>query len=130
VTSPIFSLGSPVYVRYKDHVLFKNVQQPVTDAVERETIGWVSKQTDELIIIEHDRTLPDPRITSGRGSGVIILKSCIEEIRELPLQKNLNWHLNSQKPTTKTEYAFRPTERKTHGVKDTPGKTAKEKKQL
>ncbi len=117
MSSPVFSLGSPVYVRYKDHVLFKNVQQPLTDAVERETIGWVSKQTDELVIIEHDRTLPDPRITSGRGSGVIILKSCIVEIHELLLQKNLNWHLNSQQPTSKTEYAFRPSERKTRSLK-------------
>jgi hypothetical protein len=113
VTSPSFSLGTPVYVCYKDHVLFKNIEQPIADAIERETIGWLSKQTDEIMIIEHDRTLPDARITSGRGSGIIVLKSCIIEIRELPLQKSSNCILNPTKPTSKAEYALRTTKRKT-----------------
>jgi hypothetical protein len=113
MSSPAFSLGSPVYVRYKDHILFKNVWQPVADAVERETIGWLSKQTDEIILIAHDRTLPDPRITMGKSSGVIILKSCIIEIHALPLQKNSNCILNSPVPIDRSEYAFRPTKRKT-----------------
>ena len=35
---------SAVYVRYKDHVLFKHTQQPVAEAIERESIGWLAKQ--------------------------------------------------------------------------------------
>jgi len=96
MTSPAISLGSAVYVRYKDHVLYKNIKQPIEEAVERETIGWFSKQTDEIMMIEHDRTIPNVQIPSGQSSGVIILKSCILEIRELPLQKTSNCHLNSQ----------------------------------
>jgi hypothetical protein len=107
------SLGSAVYVRYKDHVLFKNIQQPIAEAVERETIGWLTKQNDEILLIEHDRTIPNPQIPSGQGNGVIILKSCIVEIRKLPLQKTSNCHLNSAQPIVKDEYALRPTERKT-----------------
>jgi hypothetical protein len=34
----IVPLGSAVYVRYKDHVLFKNIPEPVAEAVERETV--------------------------------------------------------------------------------------------
>ncbi|MEM2081502.1 MAG: hypothetical protein QW744_04435 [Candidatus Bathyarchaeia archaeon] len=79
--------GSPVYVRYKDHVLYKNIKQSIADAVERETIGWLTKQTDEIMLIEHNRTIPNAQIPSGSGSGVIILKSCILEIHALPLQK-------------------------------------------
>ncbi len=77
--------GLPVYVRYKDHVLFKNIQQPLAEAVERETIGWLTKQTNEIMLIEHDRTIPNAQIPSGSGSGVIILKSFILEIHALPL---------------------------------------------
>jgi hypothetical protein len=108
-----FSPDSAVYIRYKDHVLFKNIEQPLDDAVERETIGWLSKQTDEIMLIEHDRTVPDDQIPSGSGSGLIILKSCIIEIHELPLQKNSYCTLNSPKTTNKTEYALQTTKRKT-----------------
>ena len=113
MTSPAFRLGSAVYVRYKDHVLFKNIQQPIADAVERETIGWLTKQTDEIMLIEHDRTIPNAQILSGQGNGVIILKSCIIEIHKLPLQKTPNCHLNSSETTVKGEYALQPKKRKT-----------------
>jgi len=107
------SEGSAVYVRYKDHVLFKNIQKPIADAIERETIGWLTKQDTEIILIEHDRTIPNAQIPSGSGSGLIILKSCIIEIRELPLQESSYCHLNSVMTKGKVEYALRQTERKT-----------------
>ena len=116
-----------VYVRYKDHVFFKNMQNPKTEAIERETIGWVKGETDELLLLENDRAIP----SHGKNvNGLIILKNCILEAHPLLLQNNLKWVLNSAKPTVKDEYAFRPSERKTHGATDTPGKTKKEKKQL
>lgn len=105
--------GCAVYVRYKDHVLFKNIQQPIAEAVERETIGWLAKQNEEIMLIEHDRTVPNPQIPSGQGNGVIILKSYIIEIRKLPLQKTSNCHLNSSETTNLSEYALQPTKRKT-----------------
>lgn len=105
--------GSVVYVRYKDHVLFKNIQQPIADAIERETIGWLTKQDTEIILIEHDRTIPNAQIPSSSGSGLIILKSCIIEIRELPLQESSYCHLNSAMTKGKLEYALQQTERKT-----------------
>ena len=111
------SLGSAVYVRYKDHVLYKNIQQPIAEAVERETIGWLTKQTDEIMLIEHDRTIPNVQIPSGQGNGVIILKSCIIEIHKLPLQKTSNCHLNSPESIVKGEYALQPKKRKTQNVK-------------
>jgi hypothetical protein len=106
-------LGSPIYVRYKDHVLFKNVVQPIEEAVERETIGWLTKQTDEIMFIEHDRTIPCFQLSMGQGSGLLILKSCVIEMRELPLQETSNCHLNSQKPIVRDEYALQHKKRKT-----------------
>ena len=92
-TSPLYPL---VYVRYKDHVLFKNIQQPIANAVERETVGWLTKQNEEIILIENDRTIPNAQIPCGKGNGVIILKSCVVETHLLPLQEILKWTLNSQ----------------------------------
>jgi hypothetical protein len=113
MASAAFSLGSAVYIRYKDHVLFKNIIQPMEEAIERETIGWLSKENSEIILVEHDRTMPNVELGSGQSNGLIILKSCILEMRKLPLQESSEWHLNSQETTDKAEYALQPKKRKT-----------------
>ena len=79
--------GSVAYVRYLDHVLYKNTPQPIKKAAERETIGWLTHENGKLLHIEHDRTLDTLPYSSGSGSGLVLLKSCIIEIRALPLQK-------------------------------------------
>jgi hypothetical protein len=106
--------GSAVYIRYKDHVLFKNVAKPVEDAAERETLGWLTQETDELLCIQHDRTAENPHCSSGTASGLILLKSCILEIRSLPLQKIPSGSINCQNNITNTaEYALQSPKRKT-----------------
>jgi hypothetical protein len=111
-TSPLHPL---FYVRYKDHVIYKNILQPAPEAIERETIGWLTHQNQDIILIVHDRTVWRQDISSGKSNGIIILKSCILEIR--PLQKNSKWQINCLQPIAKDEYAFRPSERKTHSSK-------------
>lgn len=113
MNSQVFSLGFAVYIRYKDHVLFKNIQLPIVEAVERETIGWLSKETSEIILVEHDRTRPNVELGSGKSNGLVLLKCCILEIRKLPLQESLGWHLNSQSNKGRGEYALKPKKRKT-----------------
>jgi hypothetical protein len=99
-----------VYVRYKDHVIFKNVQDPLAEAVVRETVGWVKKENEEIMLIEHDRAI----LQGCSGfNGVVILKSCILGIVELPLQSISNWSLNCTKDKERAEYALQPKERKT-----------------
>jgi hypothetical protein len=63
----IKALGSAVYIRYKDHVLFKNIWQPLEEAMERETIGWLSKENSEIVLVEHDRTIQDTQLPSGQS---------------------------------------------------------------
>ena len=63
-----------VYVRYRDHVFFRNVQTPAAQAIIREALGWVKEENDEVMLIECDRPLPECR--SG-FNGVVVLKSCI-----------------------------------------------------
>ena len=106
-TSPLNPL---VYVKYKDHVIYKNIQQPMAKAAERETVGWLTNQNDEIMLIEHDRSL---RVKGGGVNGIVLLKSCIMEIRLLPLQKISNWHLNSPETKQTDEYALKPKKRKT-----------------
>jgi hypothetical protein len=99
-------LNPLIYVKYKDHAIYKNIQHPVAEAVERETVGWLTKQNEEILLVEHDRTVSNAQLPSGQGNGIIILKSCILEIRLLPLQKISNWHLNSQKTKVKLSMRF------------------------
>lgn len=106
--------GSIVYIRYKDHVLFRNTAKPVKDADERETVGWLTHENKERICVEHDRTIESLQHASGRGSGLVLLKSCILEIRALPLQRFQRWSLSCQNTITRnTEYALQNAKRKT-----------------
>ena len=50
-------LNPVLYVRYKDHVIYKNILQPNPEAIERETVGWLTHQNQDIILIEHDRTI-------------------------------------------------------------------------
>ena len=107
-------LGSAVYIRYRDHVLFRNTSETLENAAERETIGWLTQENKELVCIQHDRTVESLNYSSGTASGLVLLKSCIIEIRALPLQKISNGHLKSRNHITNTaEYALQTAKRKT-----------------
>ena len=89
-------LGSAVYIRYLDHVLYRNTPEALEDAAERETIGWLTQENKELICIQHDRTIENLEYASGTASGLVLLKSCILEIRALPLPNTSRWPLISR----------------------------------
>ena len=115
-------LGSVVYVRYKDHVLYRNIRNPIEEAVERETVGWLARENEEIILVEHDRTPQCLQLPTGSGSGVIILKSCILELRSLPFPCFLDGRLNSTEASgTSTECAFQNEKRKTQQPKNRTG---------
>ena len=60
--------GSPIYVRYSDNE---------KDSVVRETIGWLTKEVGDSVVIEHDRTVESLRYSGGSGNGIILPNSCI-----------------------------------------------------
>jgi hypothetical protein len=106
--------GSVVYIRYKDHVLFKNTPQPIKDAAERETVGWLAQETGDLICIQHDRTAESPHLPNGTASGLLLLKKCVLEIRALPLQRVPRRSLSCpDDKATNVEYALQNEKRKT-----------------
>jgi hypothetical protein len=106
--------GSVVYIRYLDHVLYRNTPEILEDAAERETIGWLTQENKELLCIQHDRTTENLQNASGTASGLVLLKSCILEIRALPLQNTSRWPLISRNDIKgNAEYALQIAKRKT-----------------
>ena len=77
---------SVVYIRYLDHVLYRNITEPMIEPIERETVGWLTHQNKEVVHLELDRNFDELQCSSGHGSGLVILRNCIIEIRVLPLK--------------------------------------------
>ncbi len=110
VSNEDVSIQRIVFVRYKDHVVFKNVQSVGLSPVIRETIGWIKKENDDLVLIENDRSI----LAGCSGfNGILILKNCILSMVEVPLQTISYWDLNCGTDTKRAEYALQTTERKT-----------------
>jgi hypothetical protein len=77
-------LNDLVYVRYLDHVLFKNSNHSSLSPVLRETVGFLTKQTNEAIWVLWDRSvMKTPEEQPSSESGLIILRSDIKEIRKI-----------------------------------------------
>ena len=77
--------GTIVYIRYLDHVLFRNVNSSLYKPAERETVGWLVKGNDKAVWILWDRSLnrlPQER-TKPEESGLVLLKSGILELKLL-----------------------------------------------
>jgi hypothetical protein len=75
--------GSVVYVRYRDHVLFRNADPNLYRPAEREAVGWIVKENDEAVWILWDKSvckLPHERVQPSE-SGLVILKAEILELR-------------------------------------------------
>jgi len=77
--------GSVVYVRYLDHVLFRNTNSASLKPAVRETVGWLIKESTDAVWLLWDRSmrkLPHEE-SQPYESGLIILKSDILELKEL-----------------------------------------------
>lgn len=82
-------------------------------AAEREAIGWLIDESDEVLCIGNDRTLDELPYSIGSGSGLVLLKSCIIEIRLAPIQNASGWHLIYRNPDIKdAESALQTKKRK------------------
>jgi hypothetical protein len=107
--------GSAVYVRYRDHILFRNTKNAIDVPVERETMGWLANENADAIRIHWDKTLkPFSKMNESPHCGLVLIRNCILEIRALPLQDFLRWPLScaNTKDTT-VESALQNAKRKT-----------------
>ena len=84
--------GHLVYIRYLDHVLFKDVDPKAYGPQVRETVGWLAEESENHIRIEWERFADEhegtghrvePKNMRQRATGLVIIKSCILERREV-----------------------------------------------
>ncbi len=96
-----------VFVRYIDHVMYNRTSALTMQPQVREAVGWLVYEAENYIIISYDRDAGPPTLHGGdpKASGLVLLKSDILRMAEL--------NLKSKRDKQETEYAFRPTERKT-----------------
>ncbi len=73
------------YVRYQDHVFFKNADSQLFNPVVRECCGWKVRENDIEICILFDRSVkPLPyEKNSVKETGLCILKNDILEIKKI-----------------------------------------------
>ena len=79
--------GSPplVLVRYRDHLLFRNLNTRYVEPVVRETVGWLIRETPEALLILWDRSvspLPQGRM-EPKASGLVLLRGDVISIRRI-----------------------------------------------
>jgi len=79
------ALGDVVYVRYRDHALFRDVDPDTWHPFVRECIGWLAFENDEYIRVVWERFAEpnEPEGAKQRAVGPVILKSAILELRRL-----------------------------------------------
>jgi hypothetical protein len=74
---------APTYVKYKDHVLFRNCDSSEMKPSIREVVGWLAFENSEAMCICSDKPVEPLRHEKSVESGVVILKSDVLEKHEL-----------------------------------------------
>ena len=80
-----FELGTLVYVRYLDHVLFHHADPLPLKPQLREAVGWLVHQTQDYVIITWDRKADPPTLKGGdpKASGLVLIRRDIFELRKV-----------------------------------------------
>jgi hypothetical protein len=106
-----------VFVRYRDHVMYNRSSAFLMQPQIREAVGWLIYEAESYIIISWDRDAGPPTLHGGdpKASGLVILKSDIIFCKKVSPGQGQNSELNlkSKQHKEDSEYAFRPSERKT-----------------
>jgi len=78
-------IGELVYIRYRDHVLFRDMDPRAAGLFTRECVGWLDYEGEDHIRIIWERfAMPDPpNEAKPRGTGLVILKKAIVEMRRV-----------------------------------------------
>ncbi len=76
-------VGSVVHVRYMDHVFFKDTDASMQEPRMMEAVGRLDFENENYIRLVFEQYKEDSTPESRtRSMGLIILKSCIIELRE------------------------------------------------
>jgi len=81
---------APIYVKYLDHVLFKNCNLTEAKPCIREVIGWLASENLEALLIYVDQPANPNAHEKMTETGLIILKHTILETRKVRIKKPFN----------------------------------------
>ena len=120
---PVFE--KVVFVRYIDHVMYNRSSALMMQPQVREAVGWLIYEAEKYIIISYDRDAGPPTLHGGdpKASGLVLLKSdVVRMVAFSPKhQRSSELNLKSKQHKEESEFAFRPSERKTHRAKSSKG---------
>ena len=77
-----------IYVKYVDHVEFRNSNPHLFKPCVREVVGWLVKETEDALYLTYDRSV-EPLPFQTRDCGLIILKSDVLEKRRIKAENKL-----------------------------------------
>ena len=74
-----------IYIKYKDHVLFKDVDPSAFEPFVRETIGWLDHEASDFVRVVWERPAGNGEspIIKQKATGLVILRSDILELKPL-----------------------------------------------
>jgi len=83
VTLRLFAFAMTlVYIRYADHVLFRDSDASLYHLSLRECVGWIFEETPEYVVILCDRSV-ERLPNQVRESGLVISRKDIIEMKIL-----------------------------------------------
>ena len=75
------------HIVYYDHVLFKNCDPKKIKPIKRKTVGWITYENQQAIIICSDISTNFLKNEKKKDSGILILKNLIIERTSLEFDK-------------------------------------------
>lgn len=81
----VAKLGSIVFIRYQDHVLYHRGDPLSLKPQVRECIGWLVHDCSDYIIVSWDRDASPPTLKAGdsKASGLVVMRSDILEMKRI-----------------------------------------------
>lgn len=120
---PVFE--KVVFVRYIDHVMYNRTSALTMKPQVREAVGWLIYEAETYIIISYDRDSGPPTLHGGdpKASGLVVLKTDIVSFKKCSSghARSSELNLKSKHDNKESEFAFRPSERKTQRAKSSKG---------
>jgi hypothetical protein len=85
----VAKLGSIVFIRYQDHVLYHRGDPLSLKPQVRECVGWLVYDCADYIIICWDRDARPPVLKAGdsKASGLVVMRSDILETKRIAQTK-------------------------------------------
>lgn len=85
----VAKLGSIVFIRYRDHVLYHRGDPLILKPQIRECVGWLVYDCTEYIVLAWDRDAGPPTLRGGdpKASGLVVLGTNILDMKRVASAK-------------------------------------------